>query len=44
MLNPVNFEVLVHMLYNFLLGGAGADAIGVYSESGLVYLMRNLVS
>ena len=29
--------------HTFLVGGTGADAIGV-SASGLVYLMRNVVS
>ena len=27
-----------------LLGGTGADALGVVSASGLVYLMRSVVS
>ena len=30
--------------HTFLVGGTGADAIGVVSASGLVFLMRNVVS
>ena len=46
-----SFEAQVHLIIvttsyydNFFPGGNGADAIGVISASGLVFLMRSVVS